>query len=141
MSRQKSTPKRRRQTKLEGKGEIVLIGINGQIKHTTLNPHLQDAVKVVLEKDVDWIYLSPVYADNKGRLIAHSNWLRDVPNIPDALTVIIQDGCLIEVIPENQDTWRRRYDYITNHGFANEKSIAYLEVKRNAIREMLGARS
>lgn len=141
MSRQKSTPKRRRLTKLEGNSKIVLIGINGQIKHTTLNPHLQDAVKVVLEREIDFIRIAPVYANGKGKLVAHSNWLTDIRGIPRNLTVIVENGRLVEVIPENQDSWRRRYAIITNHGFCNEKSIAYLEIKQAAIREMLGARS
>lgn len=143
MSRQKSTPKRRRLTKLEGNSKMVMaeISINGLLDDTTIQPHLQDAVKVILEKDIDFICIAPVYANGKGKLVAHSNWLTDIRGIPRNLTVIVENGVLVEAIPENQNTWRMRYGRITYHGFAREKSIAYLKIKQAAIREMLGARS
>jgi len=84
--------------------------------------------------------VSNVYRLKDGSLVCHTNWLRDVKSLPDCLTLYVKDNRIIEAIPENQAAWRMRYGRLTYKNMYRDRTIAYLEVKQDAIREALGGR-
>lgn len=136
MSNKSKTVMRRRQPKHDGI-KMSINPNNGQFQYSTSLKQIQHAVKIVLLKDVDFIRVSPVYRFN-GNLVCHTNWLRGIPDLPDSLTLIIRDNCIIEAIPETQEGWRMRYAKQKYRGMVCLTSVAYLEIKQAAIVEALG---
>lgn len=98
----------------------------------------KELVKVVYEKDIDFYTFAPVYrgsGNNSNIMVVHSNHL-PLP-LPRKLTIVIANGVIYEVVEEDQQAWTVRYARITSKGYANDKEIAYLQIKISAIQEVL----
>lgn len=132
MSNKSKTAKRRRLTK---PGSYEINPINGHLQYNTPQYQYQDAIKIIYERDIDFVRIPHVYKIKDGSLVVHSNWLRSV-GLPD-LTLLIKDNQIIQAIPENQDEWSRRRSRLTYKDAYRDLEIAYLEIKRDSIRQAL----
>ena len=132
----------RKKEKAHSRGKRRRAAINGinetvsRLDDTTQNAPRQANVKIVLEDDIDFIRINPVYRYG-NQIILHANRLRDFKRLPDNLTIFIEGDQIVDVIIEDQAAWEQRANRLRYKNMFRDRKIAYVELSQKAILAVL----